>query len=224
MKRFLAIALLIVLIPVISFGVDFSIGAKIGSNMAIGFGKHWKDTIEAANEGKNGVKPGVKFGPFITIGFLKFLAIQPEFNFCMSGVKYKYTDGGTDYKRTTQLFLIEFPVFVKFRFNIKKVTINIYSGVNLAYIVGDVEVKTKNGDTTTSQYDPGAINRFQLGISGGVGVDIPIGPGFLLIETFYSFPFLRFIDKDIYPDDYKVRAHNISILAGYGFKFGGKKK
>jgi hypothetical protein len=78
-------------------------------------------------------------------------------------------------------------------------------------------------DITDDDEAPGlpARKKFDVGVTGGLGVQFPAGPGALLVEGRYTHGFTNLNDTAT-RDDVKVRNRSFAAFAGYAISIGSR--
>ncbi|WP_166919306.1 porin family protein [Flavobacterium poyangense] len=117
---------------------------------------------------------GFNAGLYATLPISDFIAIQPEILFTTKGSKQEYNNflgsGNTKFR----LNYIEVPLLV--RVNITK-NFNIHAGGYASYLVSS-KVTGEGNFNFTQDIDTDDLNKFDAGLSAGVGVDFnPISIG-----------------------------------------------
>ena len=114
--------------------------------------------------------------------FKNFLSIKTGFSYQAKGFQVKdllFTDASGNIlstgKMSTRLDYLTFPVLVKASFG-KKVQFFVNAGPYAGYLLQKIDRTKINGGTTTDQDDlsTSGLNRWDFGVSGGIGIAIPI--------------------------------------------------
>jgi hypothetical protein len=147
--------------------VNTEFGVKGGFNMS----NFLSDNNEATD--KN-VLYGFNAGVYATLPISDFIAIQPEILFTTKGAELEYDNAFASGNTKFRLNYIEVPLLV--RVNITK-NFNVHAGGYASYLVSS----KVTGDGTfnfNEDVDPDDLNKFDAGLSAGVGVDFaPISIG-----------------------------------------------
>lgn len=146
-------------------------------------------TNENSNDPQFGIKGGVNFsnlytenvednnvltsfnaGVYAAFPITEKLAIQPEILYSRKGAELVYDNAFTQGSAKFKLNYIEVPVLLKI--NITE-NLNVHAGPYFAYLI-DAEVNNDSEDDTfdfTESYDNDDFNKFDMGLSGGIGFD-----------------------------------------------------
>ncbi|KAF2341403.1 porin family protein [Flavobacterium tistrianum] len=147
--------------------VDTEFGVKGGFNMSNLYGSG--DDVD-----DNNILYGFNAGVYATLPISDFVAIQPELLFTTKGSKLEYNSAFASGDAKFRLNYIELPLLV--RVNVTK-NFNIHAGGYASYLVSSKV--SGNGTVDFDQdIDTDDLNKFDAGISAGVGVDFnPISIG-----------------------------------------------
>lgn len=147
--------------------VTTEFGVKGGFNMSNLYGS-------GEDVDDNNILYGFNAGVYATLPISDFVAIQPEILFTTKGAELDYNNAFATGNAKFRLNYIEVPLLV--RVNITK-NFNVHAGGYASYLV-DSKV-TGDGDINFEQeIDTDDLNKFDAGISAGVGVDFsPVSIG-----------------------------------------------
>ncbi|MEN2487590.1 porin family protein [Flavobacterium sp. B11] len=147
--------------------VNTEYGVKGGFNMSNLYGS-------GDNVDDNNVLYGFNAGVYATLPISDFVAIQPELLFTTKGAKLEYNNAFASGDAKFRLNYIELPLLV--RVNVTK-NFNIHAGGYASYLVSSKV--SGNGTVDFDQdIDTDDLNKFDAGLSAGVGVDFnPISIG-----------------------------------------------
>jgi len=147
--------------------VNTEFGVKGGFNMSNLYGS-------GDNVDDNNVLYGFNAGVYATLPISDFVAIQPELLFTTKGAKLEYNNAFANGDAKFRLNYIELPLLV--RVNVTK-NFNIHAGGYASYLVSSKV--SGNGTVDFDQdIDTDDLNKFDAGLSAGVGVDFnPISVG-----------------------------------------------
>ena len=122
----------------------------------------------------NNVIYGFNAGVYATLPISDFIAIQPEILYTTKGAELDYNNAFVDGNAKFKLNYIEVPLLV--RVNITK-NFNVHAGGYASYLVSSKV--TGDGDINFDEaIDTDDLNKFDAGLSAGVGVDFnPISVG-----------------------------------------------
>ncbi|KAF2081834.1 porin family protein [Flavobacterium sharifuzzamanii] len=147
--------------------VNTEYGVKGGFNMSNLYGSG--DDVD-----DNNILYGFNAGVYATLPISDFVAIQPELLFTTKGSKLEYNSAFASGDAKFRLNYIELPLLV--RVNVTK-NFNIHAGGYASYLVSSKV--SGNGTVDFDQnIDTDDLNKFDAGLSAGVGVDFnPISIG-----------------------------------------------
>ncbi|MEN9335665.1 MAG: hypothetical protein RLZZ500_652 [Bacteroidota bacterium] len=145
---------------------------KVGVRGGLSFSNLYTKDVDDKNR-----LTGLTAGFFIEAPISNNVAFQPEFNFTMKGAELQYNNVFAQGKTKFGLSYLEMPVLIKA--NILPM-VNVHFGPYFAYLV-DARITNEdpNGNINFEQtYNEDDFNRFDYGLSGGVGLDFgPLGIG-----------------------------------------------
>jgi hypothetical protein len=142
-------------------GTNAQFGIKGGLNLS---------NIYTEDVDDNNVLPSFNAGFYATLPITEFIAIQPEILYSQKGSELTYDNVFATGKAKFKLNYVEVPVLVKV--NLTK-NLNIHAGPYFAYLI-DAQVKNESDGGTINfedTYDNDDFNKFDAGISGGIGLD-----------------------------------------------------
>ncbi|MET3026785.1 porin family protein [Flavobacterium sp. UW10123] len=147
--------------------VNTEFGVKGGFNMSNLYGSG--DDVD-----DNNILYGFNAGVYATLPISDFVAIQPELLFTTKGSKLEYNSAFASGDAKFRLNYIELPLLV--RVNVTK-NFNIHAGGYASYLVSS-KVSGNGTVDFDENIDTDDLNKFDAGISAGVGVDFnPISVG-----------------------------------------------
>ncbi|OHT45645.1 MULTISPECIES: porin family protein [Flavobacterium] len=140
-------------------------GIKGGFNMS---------NLYSSDANDENILYGFNAGLYATLPISDFIAIQPEILFTTKGAKLEYNNALASGDSKFRLNYIEVPLLV--RVNITR-NFNVHAGGYASYLVSSKV--TGRGDFNFEQeIDTNDLNKFDAGLSAGVGVDFdPISIG-----------------------------------------------
>ncbi|MDL2141970.1 porin family protein [Flavobacterium tructae] len=140
-------------------------GIKGGFNMS---------NLYSSDANDENILYGFNAGLYATLPISDFIAIQPEILFTTKGAKLEYNNALASGESKFRLNYIEVPLLV--RVNITR-NFNVHAGGYASYLVSSKV--TGRGDFNFEQeIDTDDLNKFDAGLSAGVGVDFdPISIG-----------------------------------------------
>lgn len=140
---------------------EFQFGIKGGVNFS---------NIYDTEVDDNNVLTSFNAGLYATLPVGEILSIQPELLYSRKGGELKYDNAITEGTSQFKLNYIEVPVL--FKVNITD-NISVHAGPYFSYLI-DAEVNNDaNGEAIDfeDKYDNDDFNKFDVGISGGIGFD-----------------------------------------------------
>lgn len=145
--------------------VTTEFGVKGGFNMS---------NLYQSEADDNNVIYGFNAGLYATLPISDFIAIQPEILYTTKGAELDYNNAFAEGNAKFKLNYIEVPLLV--RVNITK-NFNVHAGGYASYLVSSKV--TGDGDINFDEaIDTDDLNKFDAGLSAGVGVDFnPISVG-----------------------------------------------
>lgn len=203
--KILTKTLSLLLLLSISFGVNaqISIGPKLGINIATLGGD---DTDEAKS------LLGFQAGITAEIGITEKFSFQPELLYFQKG----YRDDDF-FELDFALNYIEIPLLAKIHFGDSEST-SFFATVGPSFGFGQKIKISGDGQSEKFDFDESGLKTFDLGLSIGFGVQLPLGPGNLFIDARYLLGLTSLDDSD---DDLNIKNRGIGIAAGFLFPIGG---
>lgn len=156
-----------------SFGMLHAQDNNVNTEFGVKGGFNMSNLYQSKADDDN-VLYGFNAGVYATLPISDFIAIQPEILFTTKGAELDYNNGIASGNTKFRLNYIEVPLLV--RVNITK-NFNIHAGGYASYLVSSKV--TGDGDIIFDQkIDTDNLNKFDAGLSAGVGVDFnPISIG-----------------------------------------------
>ena len=143
-----------------------STGAQFGIKGGVNFSNIYSEDVD-----DNNVLTSFNAGLFATFPIGDILSLQPEILYSRKGAELTYDDDFTTSTTQFKLNYIEVPVLLKV--NITD-NLNVHAGPYFAYLV-DAQVKNETEGVIdaedTDTYNNDDFNKFDVGISGGIGFD-----------------------------------------------------
>lgn len=138
-----------------------SMGVKGGLNLSNLYSKDVDDT---------NVLVGFNAGLYVNAPINKVLSLQPELNFTTKGSEVAYNNIFDSGERKFNLSYIEVPVLFKANFT---PNFNAHFGPYFAFLVdANIKNESNSGSTSMEEVDTDNLNKFDAGLSAGVGFDI----------------------------------------------------
>jgi hypothetical protein len=169
--------------------VNTEFGVKGGFNMS---------NLYSNDADDENILYGFNAGLYATLPISDFIAIQPEILFTTKGSKLDYNNAFASGNTKFKLSYIEVPLLV--RVNITK-NFNVHAGGYASYLVSS-KVSGEGDINFNQDIDTDDLNKFDAGLSAGVGVDFnplsvglrynygltTIGKERTVLGTTYTFP------------------------------------
>ena len=222
MKRVLLVVGFVVLSGVLAVGGPFGVGLKAGAPIALAFGDTWDDDLDSFDKASNTPQIGLSAGAFAFYDVGRILTIQVE---ALVGL-YRWgadgTNSGQDFTLESQLFLAEFPLLAKVRLPVWRGAFTILAGPDLFVGIGKVDSSFQQGSAPATENSADLTSaRWAVAVAGGIGYDLPLGPGFLSFDTRY----VRLLtplegEYEAPVSDLKHFLHSVNFYLGYGYRLG----
>ena len=139
-------------------------------------------------------RPGPTFGLTGRMTMGKNVGLQVELNYAQQGWKERYEDEDgkpiDTYQYSRQLNYIQFPFYTRVQFNDKNVKGFILVGPQIGYMLGEATRENLHGATPgreNIQHGMPVEQKFEWGISGGLGIEMRSGIGCFTLEGRYLF-------------------------------------
>jgi len=237
--RFIQIAVTVgiagvVLMPVSSTALDM--GARVKAGLAISnlYGKDIKDGDHRIDSMGGSIDPGLGFAGYglFNIKFIDYIGAEVGVGFGMKGRTTTLEQSGMSTKMSLNMGYFQIPVLIQGIIPLGAVKPFIEAGPSIDILMYSSEKIKTNGapyplanlDTTIDAKDQMAA--FDLGIAMGGGVEVPLGPGSIVLDIRYT---LGLMTTDIVTNDEKALNPNakalerktwlLGIMTGYTYKF-----
>jgi hypothetical protein len=197
--------------PVVVHAQGATLGAKLGLSMS-------KFSIENAEEDLENVN-SIMGGGFLRFGMGR-ISIQPELMVVTRGFGVSDTDGEADLK----LDYIEVSPLLHLSLGVGSIAPYIIAGPAFAFEIScNVDFEFDGGDASTDCDDADVEDvvvrkKNDIGVIGGAGLSLPLGPGNVLFEGRYTFGLTSINDDD--DDNDSVKNRTIGLLVGYEIRLG----
>ncbi|GAB3342113.1 hypothetical protein GCM10027299_56660 [Larkinella ripae] len=174
----------------------------------------------AGTGGEQALAPGFTGGIIINYGIGNVFSIQPEILYTRRSVKFAGEEQGQKYSFQLSTNAVEIPLLLKFSFG-QKTRFFVNAGPYAAYGLDASAKFVVDGETLLNEKQKLTKNdaRLEYGVTGGLGIAIPAGPGSLLIEGRYTYSLGN--NADPKPAEY-ISQQIGTISVGYLFPLGGK--
>ncbi|HEX2694336.1 MAG TPA: porin family protein [Acidobacteriota bacterium] len=178
-------------------------GVKTGVAMSNIFGRDVYDQKFRA---------GFSYGIFMTCGFGRTFAVQPELLFVMKGSKYVNGRGSDAYRETMSLEYVELPILAKVYLPLSRAfRTHVFAGPAPALNIRARVDARFAGETQVEALDN--VMGVDIGLAAGAGIEVPVGGGRITFDVRYTAG-LTTLSKE--PDD-DIRNGAVSFLFGYMF-------
>jgi hypothetical protein len=157
-------------------------------------------------------RAGFSYGIFMTYGFSRTFAVQPELLFVMKGSKYVNGRGSDAYRETMSLEYVELPILVKYYLPLSRAfKVHVFAGPAPALNIR-ARVNSKfAGESQEETLDN--VMGVDVGLAAGAGIEIPFGSGQITFDARYTAG-LTTLSKEA---DDNIRNGAVSFLLGYLF-------
>lgn len=157
-------------------------------------------------------RTGFSYGIFMTYGFGRAFAVQPELLFVMKGSKYINGRGSDAYRETMSLEYVELPILAKLYLPISRAfKAHVFAGpVPAMNIRARVNAKFA-GESQEETLDN--VMGVDVGLAAGAGIEVPWGKGRITFDARYTAG-LTTLSKEADDD---IRNGALSFLLGYMF-------
>lgn len=206
MKRIVFLALALLLVGTLAFGLDIAVGAKGAAGHSMFLGEDYGAYLDSF-AGKRAFFLAYGGGVFATLSLMDALALQPEVLFLHIGGADVNEGVGTEY------FICNYiapAVVVKARFDM----FNVFAGPAALIKIGTGKllVKWDGGGETETAYADDDLTGLLLAVTAGAGIQYPLGPVNLVAEVRGFYSFTSFQNKDVYVDAY----YPLAVMAMVG--------
>lgn len=173
------------------------------SDVADEFADHTESTLGFGG----GLRAVVEFNPF--------LGIQPEILFKQYGATLKAEAGPFNIESTATTNYLQVPVLARLALPVGgSVTPKVLVGPTFGYFLSG---STKAGDDT-KDIDAEDVERLDIGVAAGVGVDFATGPGALSLDLRYDRSLTQSNKASDMDGGLEVMNTGFSFLVGYNYK------
>ncbi len=178
-------------------------GVKAGTAVSNVFGKDVYDQKFRA---------GFSYGIFMTYGFGRTFAIQPELLFVMKGSKYVNGTGLEAYRETMSLEYVELPILAKVYLPLSRsFRTHVFAGPAPALNIRARVDASFAGESQQETLDN--IMGVDIGLAAGAGIEVPVRSGWITFDVRYTAG-LTTLSKEADDD---IRNGALSFLFGYVF-------
>ncbi|MFC4815641.1 MULTISPECIES: porin family protein [unclassified Flavobacterium] len=163
-KKTVAILTLITLFSSFNTKAQVATEPSMGLKGGVNFSNMYVEDVDDEN-----MLVGFNLGLYANMPLSSGIALQPEFNFTTKGSEVTYNnifDSGT---RKFTLSYLEVPVLLKANLSNN---FNLHFGPYFAFLVNSkIKNVSSDGSATFTDLDEDDFNRFDFGLSGGIGFD-----------------------------------------------------
>jgi len=199
----LVFASVLVFGPVAARSEVTGFGIKAGVAMSNIFGRDVYDQKFRA---------GFSYGIFMTYGFGRTFAVQPELLFVMKGSKYVNGVGSDAYRETMSLEYVELPILAKVYLPLSRnFRILVFAGPAPALNIRARVDARFAGESQQETLDN--VMGVDVGLAVGAGIEVPVGRGRITFDARYTAG-LTTLSKEADDD---IRNGAVSFLLGYVF-------
>ena len=187
--------------------VEISMGAKGGLSIA---------TVKGTDirSGEIDKRYGFMGGVFFDFQFDEMISIQPELVYSMKG--FSADLDSISGEGSWKLDYLQLPVLLELHISeIPYVDFAIYGGPVIGVNTRSV-ISVREDDVEVGVDFKNKTEDFEFGLVAGVDLDIPAGPGFIVVDVRFDFGQTSVLKQYGAPD---VHTRTIGIMAGYGFVF-----
>jgi hypothetical protein len=195
------------------------IGLRLGANFSTVSlsGDDFDDEFEPQN------LTGFAFGLVAELGLGENFSLQPELLFSQHGFAIDESLlGQTVIKGEQRYSYLQVPVLAKVKFGPEFFKVNLVLGPHFGFGMGEVksefEAFGSGKETSSDSWEDAGLNTFDLGVTGGAGISIGAGPGYLGLDARYQIGLANTLDE---PDsDVQARNRNLQFSLSYIIPLG----
>lgn len=157
-------------------------------------------------------RTGFSYGIFMTYGFGRRFAVQPELLYVMKGSRYVNGQGSDAYRETMSLEYVELPILAKYELPLfRSFRTHVFAGPAPAMNIRARVDARFAGESQQESLDN--VMGVDVGLVAGAGIEIPLGSGRITFDARYTAGLTTLSKK---PDD-NIRNRAVSLLFGYIF-------
>ncbi|RRB02620.1 porin family protein [Larkinella rosea] len=196
-------------------GKGLSIGIRGGVNALL---NEFNPGVEGTEAGQSETSPGFTGGLIINYGVGNVFSIQPEILYTRRSVKFAGEESGQKFSLKASFNAVEIPLLLKLSFG-RKTRFFVNAGPYVSYGLDGRAKFVVDGQTIIDEKQKLTSDdaRLEYGVTGGLGVSIPAGPGSILIEGRYNYSLGN--NADPKPAEY-VSQQVATFSVGYLFPLG----
>ncbi len=198
------------------FAQNIGVGLRVGANFAKWSGAGIGSTDFAGLGIEGGLKSstGLTFSVPIAIEVTNRFTVQPELTYIQKGFGFDLTFGGEKVSSAFKLNYVEVPILLKFDvIGTGPVALNIMAGPSLGFLTAGKVVASLNGQSNSEKIPLESLNRFELGLQGGLSLGIKLNNGQIFVDGRYLFGISK-LGKDA-PSEDQLANRGINIGLGY---------
>ena len=216
--------------------VTFSSGLRVGINSAdMEFQSAFEDEDMTFSN-----RTGIYVGLPVEIRFSNAFALQPELNFIQKGVNAEYQYSGSDWQEesTTEITLnyLELPVLAKLSAGTEQFQMFALAGPRISMALdGEISMDYEYYmDGELVDYGSGSLsipvgessedgigaNRFDFGLTFGLGASLKAGPGRVMVDARYDLGLGNW-NYDAADSEEEIFNRGVGVTLGYLMPLGG---
>jgi hypothetical protein len=195
------------------------IGLRLGANISTVnvSGDDLDDELEPQNLN------GFAFGLVAELGLGKNFSLQPELLYSQHGFAIDESAlGQTIIKGEQRYSYLQVPVLAKLKFGPEFFKINLVAGPHFGFGTGKVKSEYEafglGKESLSESWEDAGLNTFDFGVTGGAGISIGAGPGYLGLDARYQLGLANLPDEP--DDDIKIRNRNLQFSLSYIIPLG----
>jgi hypothetical protein len=213
------------LIIVLCFGMSLSLAAQSGIGLRLC--ANISNVKLSGNDFEDEFKPenltGFAAGLVIELGMGDNFSLQPELLFSQHGFTVDESLLGQQVLKGEQRYsYLQVPVLAKAKFGPEFFKINVVLGPHFGFGMGEVKSEFdflgSGKETASESWEDAGLNTFDFGVTGGVGISIGAGAGYLGLDARYQIGLINTLDE---PDDDVIsKNRNLQFSLSYIVPFG----
>jgi hypothetical protein len=203
----------------ISLAAQSGIGLRLGANLSnVAFsGSDLDEELDTKN------LTGLAFGLVAELGLGDNFSLQPELLFSQHGFAIDESLLGQPIiKGEARYSYLQVPVLAKAKFGPEFFKINVMVGPHFGFGVGEVKRESElfgaDKETSSESWEDAGLKTFDFGVTGGFGISIGAGPGYLGLDARYQYGLANTLDEP--DDDIKSSNRNLQFSLSYIIPIG----
>lgn len=195
------------------------IGLRLGASLPnVSFTDEDGNSIDEFDSKSN---TGFVFGAVLELGVSENFSIQPELLFSQHGFKFEDEFFGEVISVKTRFNYLQLPVLAKAKFGSDAFGFNIVAGPHLGFGIGDISTEAEvlgEKEKESVSWDEAEFNKFDFGVTGGVGISFAAGPGRLGLDARYQLGLGNLIGEP--EESEKASNRNMQVSLSYIIPLG----